>query len=134
MPGLAEDERFRTNPSRVAHRDVLVPIVAGIIAGKTTDEWVAVLETANVPGGPINTIDRVFADAQVRARGAEMALKAKDGTLMPSVANPIRYSKTGLEYDRAPPLLGQDTDDVLREVLGLDADDLSLIHKSKALG
>ncbi|WP_262690305.1 CaiB/BaiF CoA transferase family protein [Kordiimonas aestuarii] len=134
MPALAEDDRFRTNPSRVAHRDVLVPIVAGIIAGRTTDEWGDVLEAANVPGGPINTIDRVFANEQVKARGIELALKAKDGTLMPSVANPIRYSKSGIEYGKAPPMLGEDTDAVLSDVLGLSQQELALARTGKVLG
>ncbi|WP_417450015.1 CaiB/BaiF CoA transferase family protein [Kordiimonas sp.] len=134
MPALAEDERFITNPARVANREVLVPIVAGIVAGKTTDEWVAILEAANVPGGPINTIDRVFADGQVKARGIELALTATDGTLMPSVANPIRYSKTDIEYKKAPPFLGEDTDDVLREVLALDDEALAQVRASRVLG
>ncbi|WP_417461595.1 CaiB/BaiF CoA transferase family protein [Kordiimonas sp.] len=119
MPALAEDERFKTNPSRVAHRDALVPIVAGIIAGKTTDEWVGVLEAANVPGGPINTIDRVFDDAQVKARGLALTLEGEGGVTLPSVASPIRYSKTKIEYKKAPPKLGQDTAAVLHDVLGI---------------
>lgn len=118
MPALAEDERFKTNPARVAHREALVPIVAGIIAGKTTDEWVAILEAANVPGGPINTIDRVFEDAQVKARGLALTLEGDDGAALPSVASPIRYSKTKIEYKKAPPKLGQDTAAVLQELLG----------------
>lgn len=134
MPALAEDARFSTNPNRVANRAELVPIVAGIIAGRTTDEWVAILEEANVPGGPINTIDRVFANEQVQARGVELALKAKDGTVMPSVANPIRYSKSTIEFEKAPPYLGQDTDDVLKQVLGISAADIAAMHADGVIG
>jgi crotonobetainyl-CoA:carnitine CoA-transferase CaiB-like acyl-CoA transferase len=134
MPALAEDERFSTNPNRVAHRAELVPIVAGIIAGRTTDEWVAILEEANVPGGPINTIDRVFANEQVQARGIELALTAKDGSKMPSVANPIRYSKSTIEFEKAPPYLGQDTDEVLRDVLGISVADIAAMHAAGTIG
>jgi crotonobetainyl-CoA:carnitine CoA-transferase CaiB-like acyl-CoA transferase len=134
MPALAEDARFSTNPSRVTHRLELVPIVAGIIAGRTTDEWVAILEEANVPGGPINTIDRVFANEQVQARGSALTLTAKDGSKMPSVANPIRYSKSALEFEKAPPYLGQDTDDVLRDVLGISAADIAAMHADGIIG
>ncbi len=121
MPALADDERFKTNPSRVAHREALVPIVAGIIEGKTTDEWVSILEAANVPGGPINTIDRVFEDAQVKARGLALELEGEGGVTLPSVASPIRYSKTKIEYKKAPPKLGQDTAAVLHDVLGIES-------------
>ncbi|TNE63870.1 MAG: CoA transferase [Alphaproteobacteria bacterium] len=134
MPALAEDERFRTNPSRVGNRAALVPIVAGIIAGRTTDEWVKILEEANVPGGPINTIDRVFEDEQVKARGIALGLKAADGSVLPSVANPIRYSETPVAYDKAPPALGADTDAVLQELLGLSDAELALVRSSQVLG
>lgn len=134
MPALAQDDRYATNPKRVENRDTLVPIVASLVEGRTTDEWVDILEKSNVPGGPINTIDRVFDDAQVQARGTAMALPSSDGTLMPSVACPIRYSETEIEYKKAPPALGADTDEVLRAVLGLDDAALGLVKASKVLG
>lgn len=134
MPALASDERYATNPKRVENRDTLVPIVASLIEGRTTDEWVGILEKSNVPGGPINSIDRVFDDAQVQARGMAMALPSSDGTLMPSVASPIRYSETTIAYKSASPALGADTDDVLRRVLGLDDAALEIVRASKVLG
>jgi len=119
MPALAEDERFATNPQRVANREELVPIVAGLVKGRTTDEWVDVLERANVPGGPINTLDRVFADEQVKARGLELALEDSIGRVLPGVANPIRYSNSTITYNRPPPRLGEDTEEVLQELVGV---------------
>jgi crotonobetainyl-CoA:carnitine CoA-transferase CaiB-like acyl-CoA transferase len=118
MPALAEDERFSTNPNRVANRTELVPIVAGLIKGRTTDEWVEVLEAANVPGGPINTIDRVFDDEQVKARGIELGIEDSMGRTLPGVANPIRFSETEIEYNKAPPRVGEDTEAVLSRILG----------------
>lgn len=118
VSALADDERFATNPVRVKNREELVPIVAGLIKGRTTDEWVAVLEEAGVPGGPINTLDRVFADEQVKARGMEIAVEDSLGRKMPGVRNPIRFSETPLEFSKAPPRLGEDTEEILTSLLG----------------
>lgn len=134
MPEVATDPRFRTNPARVENRQALIPLVAGKVAAKTTDEWVTLLEAHNVPGGPINTMERVFGDAQVQARGVARMLTAKDGALMPTVANPIHYSDTEITYDTAPPALGADTDDVLEQLLGLNEGELKLVRASKVLG
>ncbi len=112
MPGLASDERYSTNPNRVAHRAELVPIVASIMKGKTTEEWITVLEGVGVPCGAINKLDAVFANEQVKARSVELLLEGK----MPSVANPIKMSGTPLEFTKAPPHLGADTEDVLKEL------------------
>lgn len=118
MPALTEDERFVTNPARVANREELVPMVAGILKGRTTDDWVSILEKANVPCGPINSIDRVFSNEQVKARGIELSLEDSQGKKIPTVANPIRYSATPISYKKAPPRLGEDTEAVLARVLG----------------
>ncbi len=135
MSGLANDERFKTNPMRVKNRVALVPVVASVIAGRTTDEWVNILEKHNVPGGPINSIDRVFADKQVEARGLRLLLEqAEGGAQMPSVANPIRYSNTEIEYRNAPPALGAQTEETLIKVLGLTAKELTKIRSQGALG
>lgn len=122
MPEVAADERFQTNPARVKHRTDLIPLVAAAVSGKTTDEWVTLLEAHNVPGGPINTMARVFDDPQVQARGIALSLKAEDGAVMPSVRNPIHYSGTEITYDKAPPALGADTASVLEDILGISVD------------
>jgi crotonobetainyl-CoA:carnitine CoA-transferase CaiB-like acyl-CoA transferase len=82
---------------------------------------VAVLEAGNVPCGPVNTIDRVFEDPQVKARGMKVDLPhplAGEGTV-PLIANPVKLSGTPIHYRHAPPTLGQHTDEVLAEVLGM---------------
>lgn len=134
MPEIAADSRFGTNPARVEHRAELLPIVAAAIAGKTTDEWTRLLEAANVPGGPINTMARVFDDPQVRARGIAREVTDEGGTAMPTVANPIHFSEAPIAYDTAPPRLGADTQDILSSLLGLSAEDLAIIGKSGVLG
>jgi len=133
MSGLATDIRFSTNPERVKHREELVPIVAGIIAGRTTDDWIGLLADANVPGGPINTIDRVFDDPQVKARNIQMAIKNTEGDMMPGVACPIRFSETAIDYTIAPQSTGQSTHKVLVDVLKLTEDELAALKAKKAI-
>ncbi len=125
---IAADPRYAIIAVRNAHRDELIPILADIIRQQPTDYWVRALEAAQVPCGPINTIDRVFADPQVQARGMRVDLPhARAGTL-PSIANPIRFSATPIEYTHAPPLLGQHTDEVLAELLGLERTEIGRLR------
>ncbi|MGN6666300.1 MAG: CaiB/BaiF CoA transferase family protein [Trinickia sp.] len=119
-PELADDERFATNPERVRHRDLLVPIVAEMIKTRGKREWIAALEAAGVPCGPINDLAEVFEEEQVRARGMRVEVPHPSGAMTPLVRNPIRMSATPPEVRSAPPTLGQHTDTVLREVLGYD--------------
>ncbi|TAM54877.1 MAG: CoA transferase [Paraburkholderia sp.] len=120
-PELADDPRFATNPERVRHRDVLVPIVAEMVKTRGKREWIEALEAAGVPCGPINDVGEVFADEQVRARGMRVEAPHPSGAMAPLVRNPIRMSATPPQVLSAPPLLGEHTDDVLRDVLGYDA-------------
>ncbi|NBB84486.1 MAG: CoA transferase [Alphaproteobacteria bacterium] len=121
LDDLAADARFATNRARVAHRAELIPRLEPALAARGTDDWLAALEAVGVPCGPINTLDRVFADPHVVDHGLEMQLPHPTVGAVPSVANPIRLSETPVTYRRAPPPLGWDTDAVLAEALDLDA-------------
>src|SRR5437867_6250133 len=112
----ATDERFATNPQRVKHRAVLIPLLRQATVMRTTHEWIAALEEAGVPCGPINRLDEVFADPHVQARGVRIEMTGK----VPLVANPIRFSETPVRYEKAPPALGEHSDEVLAQWLGLD--------------
>lgn len=118
---LATDPRYRTNRDRVQHRDALVDLLRTCTRRQTTAHWVAALEVAGVPCGPINTLDGVFADPQVRARGMRVQLPHDTAGTVPLVANPLRLSATPVRYDSAPPTLGQHTREVLGSVLGLSS-------------
>jgi crotonobetainyl-CoA:carnitine CoA-transferase CaiB-like acyl-CoA transferase len=120
---LAADPRFATNPARVRNRAILVPILADLIRGRDAADWLAALEAAGVPCGPINDLAAVFSDPQVIARGIRRDLSHPTAGTVPSVASPIRYEATPLVHDRAPPLLGADTDTILAEVLGIDTEE-----------
>jgi formyl-CoA transferase len=120
-PDLATDERFVTNGKRVENRATLTPLLADVFAKKTTREWVDALEAAGVPNGPINNIAQVFEEPQVVARGVKIELEHPTAGKVPLVASPMRFSATPVEPKRPPPVLGQHTDEILRDLLGLDA-------------
>ncbi|WP_332774798.1 CaiB/BaiF CoA transferase family protein [Polaromonas sp.] len=117
-PEWANDERFSTNPQRVAHRAVLVPLLRQATVSRTSADWIAALEAAGVPCGPINRIDEVFADPQVRARGLHIDMDHPLAGSVPLVANPIRLSGSPVSYRTPPPTLGQHTAEVLAQWLG----------------
>ena len=125
--GWAGDERFATNPARVWYRAELIPLLRQTTVMKTTAAWIALLENAAVPCGPINDLAGVFADPQVVHRGLRVEMPHAAGGTAPQVGNPIRFSATPVDYRRAPPLLGQDTEAVLRE-LGRDTEDIAALR------
>lgn len=114
----ATDTRFATNAARVAHRDELTTLIRAVTVTRNTADWIGLLETDAVPCGPINTLDEIFDDPQVRHRQIKKTMnRAGD---MPQVANPIHFSATPVRYEKPPPALGADTDTVLSEMLGTD--------------
>ncbi|OZI82600.1 MULTISPECIES: CaiB/BaiF CoA transferase family protein [Bordetella] len=120
----ADDPRFATNPARIAHRDELVASIAAAMVRHDTADWIAKLEAAGVPCGPINTIAQAFADEHVVQRQAQVSIASARKGQVPSVANPIRLSRTPVEYRHAPPGLGQDTRQVLGELLAMTPGDI----------
>ncbi|WP_198929219.1 CaiB/BaiF CoA transferase family protein [Marinobacter sp. X15-166B] len=116
LPALADDSRFATNAARVAHRALLMPQLEAALAERSTDEWLATLEAVGVPCGPINTLDRVFADPHVQARSLKQTLPHSQAGQVDLVANPIRFDGVQMSASTAPPRLGEHTDSVLDEL------------------
>lgn len=130
---LADDQRFGTNEARVIHRQALTEKLSPIMRARTTAEWIATLEAADVPCGPINTLEQVYADPHVIARGAVESATRADGVTVKLAANPVRMSATPPTTRLAPPPLGQDTAQTLRELLGMGEAELSALRDSGAI-
>jgi crotonobetainyl-CoA:carnitine CoA-transferase CaiB-like acyl-CoA transferase len=126
---LADDPRYRTNADRVGHRFVLAEALAPLTRARTTHDWIAALEPAGVPCGPINRIDQVFAEPQAVARGLVVEQQRADQTVR-TVASPIRLSQTPAAYEEPPPTLGGDTEDVLAGALRLTQDEIQALRSA----
>lgn len=129
LDALAADPLYLTNALRVKHRESLVAHLLPSLVAQSLDHWLQVLEAFGVPCGPINTIDRLFADPQAQHRGVQMSI---DG--MPMVSNPIRYSRSTLNAEIKPPVLGSDTDQVLQAELGLDQAAIDALRSQGVIG
>ncbi|CAG0999958.1 itaconate CoA-transferase [Burkholderiales bacterium] len=127
-PEWPADDRFATNPQRVAHRATLIPLLRQATVTRATRDWIAALEPAGVPCGPINRLDDVFADPQVRARGLRLAMPHALGVPVGLVASPVRLSASPVDYRHAPPTLGQHTREVLGEWLGLEEGEVDALR------
>ncbi len=116
-PELAKDARFAKNQDRVRNRAVLVPLLEDIMQQRGKPQWLAALEAAKVPCGAINNLAEVFADPQVNERGMVDRWEHPFQPGLKLVASPMKLGVTPVRTDRAPPLLGQHTDEVLGELL-----------------
>lgn len=130
IAGLADDPRYATNKARVANRAELIPQLRQATVFKTTAQWIALLEAAGVPCGPINDLQQVFADPQVQSRGLSFDLPNALGGRTPQVASPLRLSDTPVAYHSAPPLLGQHTDALLQGVLGMSEGQITALRET----
>ena len=130
---LAADARFAVNANRVRHRETLVPLLAQRLLLRTRADWLAALEAAKVPCGPINDLVDVFADPQVQARSMTVRLEHPLTDTLELVASPMKLSATPVQVYRPPPLLGQHTDEVLAS-LGLDAAALARLRDQGIIG
>ena len=133
-PEWADDERFANNPARVRHRPLMVEMISKRLAARSAAEWLAALERAGVPCGPINDLARVFADPQVKHRRMQVSAPHPVAGEVRMVANPMKLSRTPIEYRDPPPLLGQHTDEILRSVLAMDEAEIQALRACGAVG
>jgi crotonobetainyl-CoA:carnitine CoA-transferase CaiB-like acyl-CoA transferase len=130
----ADDPHFATNSSRVRNRNALCPKIARLIAEKDVAYWVNGLRGIDVPVAPVNTMEQAFAEPQVQVRDMQVALPHP---LSPAdihlVGSPLKFSATPVTYERAPPTLGQHTDEVLRDLLGLSDEDIQKLKAAQAI-
>lgn len=132
-PEWASDERFLTNPQRVTHRTDLVAMMEASTRQRTTREWVEAMEAAGVPCGPINNLAEVFADPHVQQRNVRVEMCHSLGGNVTTVANPIRFSESPVQYRNAPPTLGEHTDDVLIDWLRMAGAEVDALRRAMVL-
>jgi crotonobetainyl-CoA:carnitine CoA-transferase CaiB-like acyl-CoA transferase len=133
-PEWAADPRFARNSERVLNRETLVPMIKEAISQKTVDQWLKLFLEADVPAGPVNTMDKVFAMEQIAAREMQISMKhalAKDPVAL--VGSPLKLSETPVSYDLPPPTLGQHTQEILEKVLGLSADEVAKLREERII-
>ena len=127
---LGTDARYATNKQRVINRVALIERLTAIMASGKRDDWLQKLEAVGVPCGPINDIEQVFDNPQVQARGLRQEMTHPLAGRASVTASPLRFSDTPVQYRRAPPMLGEHTEEVLREVLGMDAASVAAFERS----
>jgi crotonobetainyl-CoA:carnitine CoA-transferase CaiB-like acyl-CoA transferase len=123
-PELAEMDQFKTNRQRVENRKALIPLLQPLLTERTTQAWLQSLSEVGVPCGPINTLEQVFEEPQVKHRQMQVSLSHKQAGQVPSVANPVKFSETPIEYHQAPPVLGEHSEEVLKRLLNIDEAEL----------
>jgi crotonobetainyl-CoA:carnitine CoA-transferase CaiB-like acyl-CoA transferase len=129
---LADDPRFARNADRVRHREVLVPLLGAVMRTRSRADWLAALEAAKVPCGPINSLAEVFDDPQVQARGMTIAAPHPLNDRLELVASPMKLSATPVSVRRPPPMLGQHTDEVLQEA-GFSAAEIAQLKQDRVI-
>lgn len=135
-PEMATDERFLTNDLRVRNRDAITPLLRQMTVMKTTDEWVEGLAPLGVPAAPVNTVPQAFNDPQIQHRGMQIEIDhpiSEDGKCR-LIGNPINLSETPVTYRRPPPMVGEHTDEVLKEMLNLDEAAIGKMRADKIIG
>lgn len=130
---LVDDERFRDNSARVLHREELVALLAEKFLAANTAQWLARLAKSNVPAGPINNIAEVFAESYAEERQLKRTLQHAEAGDIPTVANPVRFSATPVQYNFAPPMLGEHTNEILQHELDYTADEIDALAAAGAI-
>lgn len=132
---IVEDERFATNGARVQNREALLPILNEVFESHPAQYWLEGLESMKIGCGPINDLEQVFNDPHVQARGMvhEMPHPAIGGDPVQLVSSPFKLTDGSIDYRHAPPQLGQHTEEILAEQLGMDDDEIAELRKAGAI-
>lgn len=130
---LADDSRYSTNAARVANRESLVVTLGERFRTRDTRSWLDALEQCGVPAGPINDIAEIFSDPYATERELVRTLPHRLASEVPTVANPVRFSRTPVEYRHAPPVLGEHTAEILQNELHYSRDEIEALARDGAI-
>jgi formyl-CoA transferase len=133
LSDLAQDDRFSTARARVVHRESLIPLLAARFSERGSEDWLDILRDRSVPAGPVNNIAEVLTnDYAVERQLVRHFLNSNDDSV-PFVPNPVAFSETPVDHERAPPLLGEHTNEVLRDWLGYSDAEIETLKKSDVI-
>jgi len=130
---LADDARFVRNRDRISNRETLVPLLESAFRDRPASYWLEALNSAGVPAGPINDIGEVLTNSHAVERNLVRHSVNAEGLDVPTVSNPVRFDRTPVTYQRPPPLLGEHTDEVLRDLLGYSAERIDALRKAAVI-
>jgi crotonobetainyl-CoA:carnitine CoA-transferase CaiB-like acyl-CoA transferase len=130
---LADDPRFNSRQSRLTNREELDILLEEAFLRKTTDEWQALFDITEVPAGPINTLDKVFADPQVLARNMVVEIDSPHTGKLKDVGNPIKMSGIDSPVYNPPPLLGEHSEAILSTMLGYSKEMIDNLKEKKII-
>ena len=130
-PDLAQDPKWEKVTGRITGRSELIPQLAKTMLEKNRDEWISILESYDVPCGPINNYQQVFEDPHVIHREIKVDTRYKDGSTISTIASPLRLKSTPPEYKRPPPKLGDSNFEILHQLLGYSAESIEQFKKEK---
>ena len=133
-PEWAQDARFQRNADRIRNRQVLIPMIAEVMRLRAKSDWLEALSAAQVPCGPVNNIAEVFADHHVQARGMVNTWQHPLNDSLQLLASPLKLSETPVQTVRPPPLLGEHTEEILKQVLHLSAEAVSDLRQKNVIG
>jgi len=130
---LAEDSRFEKMKDRIANRETLIPLLQAKLLERNTADWLAILRKHGVPVGPVNNIAEVLSSEHASDRNLVRQLQYLNGATVPTVSNPVDFSDTPVQYEKAPPLLGEHTNEVLREWLGYSDAKINTLRQDEVI-
>jgi crotonobetainyl-CoA:carnitine CoA-transferase CaiB-like acyl-CoA transferase len=130
---VADDPRFRDNPARLHHRHILVPLLTAALQQRSAAEWVTMLAAERVPAAPVNNVDEIFRDPYIEEAAMTVQIPHPTAGMLPLVSSPIRLGGHRPEVQLPPPLLGEQTDDILRDILSLSPDEIDSLRRSGAI-
>lgn len=133
LPELSQDERFLTNPLRVQNRDVLIPILQDAFKTKKANEWVSLLLDAGIPAGSINTVEQALNMPQIKERNLVHEIPLSTGELLKMVGSPLKLSETPPEIRTPPPQLGENTNDILAQLLNLSEEEIAKLRAENVI-
>ncbi len=133
-PDLIDDERFATNPSRVQHRHEIVKEISSVFVGRTTAEWVAILEAADIPCAPVNSLEGAYEELATTSPGMTQRIDHPALGALSQLGVPFRFSEASGDIRRPPPMLGEHTDEVLIGLLGRSEAEVAALRAGKIIG